>query len=233
MKTAIVGKTFWQRYGMLMLIAVLALATTASVAYAVGSNVNQQQYGMQNTRQIQSENSNMQHGNGRKGNMAYAGDGDYKVTPLDASQASNDPETAKQLAYTIEEEKLAYDVYSAMYDKWGARYFDNISRSENGHQDMVLSVMASRNLHDPRSDKAGVFTNPELQKWYDELIAKGNKSLSDAIQVGIEIEEQDIAELKKTIASLDERDTDLKEAYNLLLQASEHHLEAFNRQAGH
>ncbi|MGB3945629.1 MAG: DUF2202 domain-containing protein, partial [Candidatus Saccharimonadales bacterium] len=151
--------------------------------------------------------------------------------PLSAAEASNDPKTAKQLPFTIEEEKLAYDVYTAMYDKWGSRFFGNISNSEASHQDMVLSVMKSRNIDDPRSKEQGVFANDDLQKWYDELIAKGNKSLGDAIQVGIEIEEKDIAGLKETIATLNERDTDLKEAYTLLLQASEHHLQAFTKQA--
>ena len=45
---------------------------------------------------------------------------DHGVTPLDSAQASNAQVTADDLVYIIEEEKLAHDVYQAMYDKWGA-----------------------------------------------------------------------------------------------------------------
>lgn len=155
----------------------------------------------------------------------------HGITPLTSAKASNNTKTAEELAYLLEEEKLAHDVYLAMYDRWGSRVFGNIQNSEATHQGFVLAVMKSRNLADPRSDQVGVFTNQDLQKLYDELIARGNQSATEAYKVGIAVEEKDIADLKNTLAKLDAKDTDIKDVLENLLHGSENHLRAFNRQA--
>ena len=98
-----------------------------------------------------------------------------KAPVVDKGIATADA-TEEQLVYLIEEEKLAHDVYAAMFDLWGSRVFGNILNSEETHQSQVLAVMATRDIDDPRSSKAGVFVNKELQDLYDELIAKGSKS---------------------------------------------------------
>lgn len=154
----------------------------------------------------------------------------HGITPLSASQASGKSVTASGLAYMIEEEKLAHDVYQVLGDKWGSRIFSNIMRSEAMHQNMVQAVMESRGLTDPRSSKIGVFQNHELQMLYDQLIAQGVQSVSEAYKVGVAIEEKDIADLKQAIADLDAQDTDVKAVFENLLQGSENHLRAFSRQ---
>ena len=157
---------------------------------------------------------------------------EHGITPLTNAEASNKQATADELAYLIEEEKLAHDVYQAMYTKWGARVFGNIQRSETMHQNMVWAVMNSRGLSDPRRQEVGRFNNTDLQALYDRLIAQGNQSRVDAYKVGVIVEETDIADLKKTIANLDTADTDIKATLENLLHASENHLRAFNRQLG-
>ncbi len=154
----------------------------------------------------------------------------HGIAPLTKNDASNRTETADELTYLIEEEKLAHDVYLAMYDKWGARVFNNIMNSEAMHQGMLLAVMKSRDLADPRKSEEGVFVNQELQSLYDKLITQGNQSLSEAYKVGVAIEERDIDDLKKTLAGLDPKDTDVKDVLDNLLASSENHLRAFNRQ---
>lgn len=156
---------------------------------------------------------------------------EHGITPLLSDQASNSKTTADELAYLIEEEKLALDVYQAMYDKWGVRIFDNIKSSETMHQNLVLAVMESRGLADPRKSEQGEFANQDLQKLYDALITQGNQSQVEAYKVGITIEETDIADLKKTLDNLDEKDTDVKAVLENLLKGSENHLRAFNKQA--
>ena len=42
------------------------------------------------------------------------------------------------LAFMREEEKLARDVYTNLYAKWGVSIFNNISKSEQTHMDAVL-----------------------------------------------------------------------------------------------
>lgn len=136
--------------------------------------------------------------------------------------------TAEQLVYLIEEEKLAHDVYAAMFDLWGSRVFGNILKSEETHQSQVLTVMNIRDIEDPRSSKSGVFVNAELQSLYNELIAKGSKSAVDAYEVGIAIEELDIDDLSKMLATA--KDADVIAMMENLRKGSENHLRAFNNQ---
>ena len=155
---------------------------------------------------------------------------EHGIALLDPSEASNSIATAEQLTYLLEEEKLSHDVYQAMYDKWGPRVFSNIQGSESMHQKMILALMESRNLPDPRTEEVGKFNDTELQQFYDQLIAQGSKSEAEAYKVGVATEERDIADLKQTLASLDPKDTDIKDIIENLIHSSENHLRAFNRQ---
>jgi hypothetical protein len=137
-------------------------------------------------------------------------------------------ETERMLTYLIEEEKLAKDVYQAMLDLWGSKVFGNILKSEESHQSQVLSVMATRDIADPRSSEPGVFKNAELQELYDELIAKGSKSAVDAYEVGVAIEVLDIDDLTKMLATA--KDADVIAMMENLRKGSENHLRAFNNQ---
>ena len=136
--------------------------------------------------------------------------------------------TEEQLVYLIEEEKLAHDVYSAMFDLWGSRVFGNILNSEETHQSQVLTVMNTRDITDPRSSKVGVFQNAELQSLYNDLIAKGSKSAVDAYEVGVAIEELDIDDITKMLATA--KDADVIAMMENLRKGSENHLRAFNNQ---
>jgi hypothetical protein len=137
-------------------------------------------------------------------------------------------ETETQLVYLIEEEKLAHDVYTKMFELWGARVFGNILQSEETHQSQVLTVMQTRDIEDQRSSKVGVFVNDELQALYNELIAKGSKSAVDAYEVGVAIEELDIDDLTKMLATA--KDADVIAMMENLRMGSENHLRAFNNQ---
>lgn len=136
--------------------------------------------------------------------------------------------TEQQLLYLIEEEKLAHDVYTAIFDLWGARVFGNILKSEQTHQSQVLTVMSVRSIADPRSSTLGVFVNDELQALYDQLIAKGSKSVTDAYEVGVAIEVLDIDDLTKMLATA--KDADVIAMMENLRKGSENHLRAFNNQ---
>lgn len=139
-------------------------------------------------------------------------------------------DTERQLLYLIEEEKLAHDVYQKMFEKYGARTFGNILKSETNHQERVLSLLITRNMTDPRSTQVGVFNDPSLQKLYDDLIVRGNNSLAEAYKVGVTIEELDISDIKQDLTMLDPAQTDIKTTLEALLRGSENHLRAFSRQ---
>ena len=136
--------------------------------------------------------------------------------------------TEQQLVYLIEEEKLAHDVYTAMYEKYGANVFGNILKSETTHQSRVLTLLQARNIADPRSSELGVFNNDELQNLYDALIIQGNKSALEAYKVGVAVEEKDIADISNQLATTTEED--VVTTLESLRSASENHLRAFNRQ---
>ncbi|MBL0226664.1 MAG: DUF2202 domain-containing protein [Geobacteraceae bacterium] len=53
---------------------------------------------------------------------------------------------AEMLTFMREEEKLARDVYIAMYQKWGAITFSNIAASEQQHMDTIKKMLDKYNL---------------------------------------------------------------------------------------
>lgn len=99
------------------------------------------------------------------------------------------------LVFMKEEEKLARDVYSALYKKWGTRIFSNITSSEETHMQEVISLLKYYNIADTTVLTEGEFNNPELQVLYSQLVAKGSTSLEEAFATGALIEDLDIKDL--------------------------------------
>ena len=125
-----------------------------------------------------------------------------------------------------EEEKLARDVYAELYAKWKLRLFDNIGRGEERHYDAIGVLLARYGVPDPsRNLPAGVYTDAGLNSLYASLIAKGLASVKDALEVGIAIEKQDIADLESAVKETDR--TDVKTVYTNLMAGSLSHLESF------
>lgn len=133
------------------------------------------------------------------------------------------------LIFMLEEEKVARDVYEHLYNTWGLRVFTNIAKAEQKHMNTIQLLANKYVLQIPAGlETRGVFINSDLQALYDQLIAKGNTSLVDALEVGVTVEEVDIADLEEIIeAGVPE---DLKTAYENLLNGSYKHLDAFNNQ---
>lgn len=138
--------------------------------------------------------------------------------------------TQSQLLYLIEEEKLAHDVYTKMYELYGANVFGNILKSEATHQSEVLVLLTARSIADPRSSELGVFKNADLQALYDKLILQGTQGVTEAYKVGVAIEELDIKDISNQLETA--ADTDVITTLEKLRRGSENHLRAFNRQLG-
>jgi len=133
------------------------------------------------------------------------------------------------LVFMIEEEKMARDVYTHLYNTHELRIFANIARAEQQHMDALQALLDRYELEAPLTlGEVGVFENDELQALYDELTVKGDLSLVDALGVGVAIEEVDIADLEDMLnAGVPE---DFTMIYENLLKGSYNHLNAFNRQ---
>ena len=128
-----------------------------------------------------------------------------------------------------EEEKLAKDVYNALYEKWKINVFTNISSSEQKHTDAVLTLINKYDLTDPvDKNVAGVFTDSGLQNLYNQLVAQGNISVLDAYKVGATIEDLDIFDLEEALLKSDNQD--IKYVYDLLTMGSRNHMRSFYSQ---
>lgn len=131
------------------------------------------------------------------------------------------------LLYMREEEKLARDVYLAMYDVWGVPIFANIAGSEQAHMDAVANLIQAYGLQDPAAGKAaGQFENEDLQALYNQLLTQGQQSLEAALLVGGAIEEIDILDLQERLAQTNNEA--IIQVYQNLLAGSVNHLGAFS-----
>ena len=130
------------------------------------------------------------------------------------------------LIFMHEEEKVARDVYLHLYELWGDVIFSNIAQSEQQHMDALSRLMVKYGVADPASGlPVGVFQNSDLQALYDALILQGEASRSDACEVGVLIEETDIADLDAAIQGSTTQDTIT--VYGNLRAGSYKHLSAF------
>ncbi len=123
-----------------------------------------------------------------------------------------------------EEEKMARDVYDYFFETYGLQVFDRISNSENRHMTSVLTLIEYFGLSDPAQEQAGVFTNPEIQELYNQLIESGN-TVENALSTGAYIEEYDIADLEEILKTTTNEDITM--VYTNLLKGSWNHLRAF------
>ena len=149
-----------------------------------------------------------------------------KSTIINSSSISIGEES--DLIFSREEEKLARDVYLFSYEKYGNVIFNNIAKSEQQHMDQVLMLLNYYQITDPASSQIGVFSDQDLQKLYDELTAKSNISITDALEVGAIIEDLDINDLKILASRTDK--LDLLSVYNNLQCGSRNHLRSYINQ---
>jgi hypothetical protein len=135
-------------------------------------------------------------------------------------------EEITDLNFMREEEKLAHDVYTVLYDQYGQKIFSNISDSEQKHAAAIKLLLDRFGLDDPVGNNGlGGFSNEDLQTLYHDLIESGSQSLADALLVGLAIEEIDILDLEEAIGRTELRP--ILRVYENLLQGSHNHLRAF------
>lgn len=134
-------------------------------------------------------------------------------------------EEAVDILYMREEEKLARDVYFALYDRWHEQVFANIGSAEETHMQSLLVLVERYGLTDSSTGVAGTFSNETLQAAYSDLTTQGSVSLADAYRTGAYIEELDIADLQ---AAMDHtQNQDIVIVYERLMDGSFNHLRAF------
>ncbi len=128
-----------------------------------------------------------------------------------------------------EEEKLARDVYTYLYELYNAQVFKNIAASEQRHMDTIARLITQYGLNDPVAGlDYGEFASSEMQELYTTLTTMGATDLAKAYQVGATIEDLDIKDLEDLLEVVD--NTDIKFAFQNLMKGSRNHLRAFTTQ---
>jgi len=166
-----------------------------------------------------------------RGAMHYRGaSGVYKQSYVDPTVYELTQEQIDDLVFMYQEEKMARDAYITLGQKWGSTVFLKIQQSEQSHMDAIKALLDKYSIAIPVDESAiGSFANEEIQALYDQLMEKGALSLQDALEVGVAIEETDIADLEEKIEGAT---SDLATVYSRLLKGSYNHLNAFNTTLG-
>jgi hypothetical protein len=166
-------------------------------------------------------NGNRGQGNGRGMNNTMRGTG----INLPASGTLTADQKA-DVAYMVEEEKLAHDVYVALAAKFPADFqFARIANSETQHEAALRTILTRYTLADPTAGlTAGQFSTSAFQNLYSELVAQATTA-ANALEVGIAIETLDIADLTSALDGVTA--PDVVQTYTNLRNASQHHLTAF------
>lgn len=149
------------------------------------------------------------------------------ATPVASDAAALTDAEKADLLLMREEEKLARDVYLTLGEKYRQNVFINIPRAEDRHMKSMLGLLNAYGLADPAAAEPNRFNNPDLQKLFDELVARGTKSREEAFLVGALVEELDIQDLMDAMERTNKEN--LRAVYDNLLSGSKRHLNAFVR----
>jgi hypothetical protein len=178
------------------------------------------------------------------------GDGDgFNIEDTPKTEGGLTQEVIESLAYMGNEERLAYDIYTTLYDKHdqSIKQFYNISHnSEIKHvgivQDLVrrynIDITKVQNVSDPVATKdiafedmpTGKYDVVKIQELYDMLYDKGIKSKQDALEVGCMVEVVDVNDLDKYIEYAKNAGADdIVEGFEKLRSGSYNHYWSFDR----
>ena len=155
------------------------------------------------------------------------------IEPLDSVDTTLllSEEEIDDLVYMREEEKLAHDVYTVLYERTSLNIFKNISDSEQTHTDAIKNLLQAYGITDPVIDSSvGVFDNDELGQLFTDLVREGSGSNTNALEVGALIEDLDIVDLES--AMLRTNHPDITEVYSNLQKGSRNHLRSFVKVLG-
>lgn len=128
------------------------------------------------------------------------------------------------LLFMLEEEKLARDTYSHLFNVWGINQFANIKNSEQSHMNAIIGLL---NNYDVENSvlPVGEFSDSDLQNLYDQFILDGSLSPMNALNIGATIEDLDIVDLQDYIDVM--ANPDIINVFESLKCGSRNHLRSF------
>jgi len=166
---------------------------------------------------------------------------------IDGPVSKISQELTNTLSYMGNEERLAYDVYNALYVKYGKKTFTNIAtKGEFQHITLVQELVQKYKLSDDvnftnvdlpplgymntaiEDMVPGVYDVSAIQGLYDDLMAMATDE-TEALKVGCRIEVIDIMDLDHDIALAEAEDAaDIIEVFKILRAGSYNHYWAFD-----
>ncbi len=136
-------------------------------------------------------------------------------------------EQKDKLFFIYQEEKVARDVYITLGKKYtNENTFASIQLSEQRHIDSARGLCEKYGVSTEGvdEDSVGNFVLQPLQELYNTCIAKGKKSLLDALEVGELVEVTDIEDLELSMVGMP---SDVVNVFENLKEGSLSHLDAF------
>lgn len=168
---------------------------------------------------------------------------------IDGPVSTLDENLINTLSYMGNEERLAYDVYNTLDEQYpNVKQFKNIAtNSEYQHITAVQALVQKYKLNDDvnftnvdleplgyintpiEEMQAGTYDISVIQELYDNLVAQGSTSETEALRVGCIIEVVDIMDLDADIILAEDANAlDLVTVFNFLRNGSYNHYWAFD-----
>ncbi|MGB8021750.1 MAG: DUF2202 domain-containing protein [Candidatus Nanopelagicales bacterium] len=222
--------------GVMGLGSVATAASAIALGNGAGQGAGQQVAACDGSGNQQGNGSGRAYGNGAGRGAGNRGAGNQGAAthapdvPAAVPGATISTQVAKELAYMVQEEKLARDVYALAKSRYSDRVFTNINRAETNHMAELRVLLDRYDVKDPTAGvAAGKFADKDLQALYDKLAAQVKKSRDEAVKAGITVETTDIADLKDALKL--KAPSDVTTVLKNLLAGSQRHLAAFQRNA--
>ncbi len=134
------------------------------------------------------------------------------------------------LSYMYDEERLAKEVYLAIYQRQPVQQLTKIASNAEGRHIDAVKDMAQRYGVATPYQQAGRYQHAHIQSLYNQLYRKGIRSQRDALEVGCTVEVVDVNDLKKYIREAQNANAqDVLEVYDFLLKGSYNHYWSFDK----
>jgi hypothetical protein len=218
----------------------------------VSADIAEQHYNQSLTAWENREPNDEQEGHAEEnGNSERGHNGTLDIESSPLSTLTQDLKDA--ISYMGNEERLAHDVYTNLYNYHSENSAVNINqlkniadRSETQHVQTIQAIVRKYNLSEDNLTNVtnpvassstpfenlpiGVYDIPAIQSLYDALYAKGIQSQKDALEVGCMVEVTDINDLNdRIVIAQSSNATDIVDAFTSLRDASYNHYWAFDK----
>jgi len=175
------------------------------------------------------------YGQGQRSSGGYGQNSGTVTAPTapvynNTNRVSNNSAIQNSLAYMYDEERLAKEVYLAIYQRQPVQQLSKIaSKAEGKHIDAVKDLAQRYGVATPYQ-QAGRYRSSHIQSLYNELYAKGIRSQKDALEVGCIVEVVDVDDLNKYISEAQQANAqDVVQTYDFLRKGSYNHYWAFDK----